>query len=63
MLYFTSFLVALVFAKKSAETRTDLRFLHYSCISEVWIKITTEIDFTVVSFTVAVNNHRYRLEK
>ena len=43
---------------KSAETRTGLRCLHWSCISKVWSAITTEMDLTIVSFTLAVNNHR-----
>ena len=38
--------VALVFAKKSAEKRTD-------CI---YIDLALPMDFTVVSFTLAVNN-------
>ena len=31
-------------------------------ISKVWSEITTEMDFTVVSFTLIVDNHCRKLE-
>ena len=53
--------IAIKISKNTYLFKVLTLILYYNIISKVWSEFTTEMDFTVVSFTLAVNNHCCKL--